>query len=68
MWKWASPLFQRKGNDILNPVSDMEAVQRINEYIEGSSTSPFFVIVDGSELYNSILNSLVSLKKVRMSD
>ena len=52
----------------MNPVSDMEAVQRINEYIEGSSTSPFFVIVDGSELYNSILNSLVSLKKVRMSD
>ena len=47
MWKSASPLFQRKGNDKLNPVSAMEAVQKINEYIESPSTFPFFVIVDG---------------------
>ena len=52
----------------MRTVSAEEAITKIHEYLDSSSAYPFFVAVDGSSAYTSVLSSCSSLARVRVSD
>lgn len=51
----------------MNAVSVAEAENRIREYLLSNVSYPFFVVVDGSAEYNSILKSFSSITRIRAS-
>lgn len=52
----------------MSAISVNEAIEQINAYLSGTSAYPFFVVVDGSADYASILNHFASLNRIRVSD
>jgi len=52
----------------LSTISVNEAIKQIKAYLSGTSAYPFFVVVDGSTGYASILNCFSFLNRMRVSD
>lgn len=48
-------------------VSATEAAKRIREYLDSSVSYPFFVVVDGSAEYNSLLSGYSSFERIKAS-
>ena len=52
----------------MRTISVNEAIKQIKAYLSGTSAYPFFVVVDGSAGYTSILNCFSFLNRIRVSD